>query len=147
MDAYNATAPNRTGARSYGIPPPDFLEPMTGARSYGLPPDLIEYAKKRNVIEAIGIVTCILTLLAITILVRKILYSHMTRRGANTVPYGAKHTDTDLFQLLRGNNDQEKQYSPRTFPTATTTTTTTANRPSNPFNSQSDIKLQSITLA
>ena len=149
MDAYNATAPNQTGARSsYGLPP-NLLEYMTGgARSYGLPPDLIEYVKKRNVIEAIGIASCILTLLTISILVRKMLYSHMKRR-ANTVPYdGAKHSDTDLFRLLRGNNDQENQCSP-TFLTAatTTTTTTTATRPSKPLSSQSDIKLQSVALA
>ena len=105
MDAYNATAPNQTGARSYG-----------------LPPDLKESVKQKNIIEAIGIASCFLSLLTITILIRAMVYSYMTRR-ANTVLY---------------------EYSP-TYPTATSTTTTT--RPSKPLSSQSDINLQSVTLA
>ena len=123
MDAYNATAPNRTGARSYG-----------------LPPDLIESMKQQNVIEAIGIASCFLTLLTITILIRMMIYSYMTRR-VNTVLYDSKRSDTVLFDSLCGNKDQEKQYSP-TFHTATTTT-----RPSKPLSSQTDFKLQSVSLA
>ena len=101
MDAYNVTAPK------------------TGARSYGLPPDLLESMKQQNIIEAIGIASCFLTLLTITILIRMIVYSYMTRR-TNAVLY---------------------KYSP-TFPTATNTT-----RPSKPLSSQSDNNLQSVTLA
>ena len=121
MDAYNATTPR------------------FAARSIGLPPDWIKSMKKQNVIEAIGIASCFLTLLTVTVLIRMMVYSYMVRR-TNTVLYGSKHANTVLFGSICGDNGQEKQCSP-TFPTATTA------RPSKPLSSQTDVQLQSVTLA